>query len=291
LSFAFLLLAALFVLTIANALSLKVCSSRLDHRVTPVFIAFWSLAGLAVVWPLMGHSLWAPGFAVLFAKPWLLFLAIVKGGILHGRFVRGQALTRASLSSSFYVRPMSVGLIACVNFLLGERLTPAQWIAALGLCLLSTAFFFKGHLSEFTQREKRHYIDLVAFSVAMAAIDYTVLRAANWYVLLFVTNVAMLALCFDRNRREPEVLKAAFTRPAVAAGMIFSLTEMVKFYQQVTLSPISLVLVAQSITQPVIMALSALIWKERTIREQILWGFGAFFLVILPFLAEFVTRR
>lgn len=283
-SFGLLLLTLLFFLTIAYAISMKVCSGRIDHRTAPLFISAWALIGLAATWPLNGH-LWHEGLPRLAAQPWLAPLAAVKGLLMYSRYIRGQQLTQVSLSSSNYVRPMSVGLIAVVNFMLGEKLTPAQWGAALGLCLLSVGFFFRGHLSDFTRREKLYYADLVGFNVALAAIDLVVIRGSNWMCDLLIGNLALLAVALVSSRRSPEVLRAAFLHPAaIVAGVLFAVTEQVKFFQQVTINPISLVLTVQALTPPVILVLSAVVWKERTVKEQLIWGLSAFILVVFPFL-------
>jgi hypothetical protein len=285
LSFHFLLLVLLFAFTIAYVLAMKVASNRIDHRTAPIFISAWALLGLAVTWPFLGAGLWKSGAPLLMAQPWLVALAAIKGALMYSRSIRGQQLTQASLSSSNYVRPMSIGMIAIVNFMLGEKLTHAQWASSLGLCLVSVVFFFKGHLSEFTRREKIYYADLVGFNVTLAAIDFAVIKGSNWFCDLVIGNVVLLVVGLACNRRAPEVLKVAFfSGPAIVAGFLFSATEQLKFYQQVTINPISMVLTVQALSQPIIMVLSAHIWKERTMREQLIWGMAAFALVTLPFL-------
>jgi hypothetical protein len=217
------------------------------------------------------------------AKPQLLALAAVKGGLLYVLLVVSQELMKESLSSRHYVTPLAVGLIALVNHALGEKLTAAQWVSALGLCALSAGFFFKGHLAELSRPGRIAYAKLVLLTAAIAAIDHAALQTVNWYALLLVGNIVLVSLALALNGARPAVLKAALlTKPAMLAGICYAATELVKYYQQVTINPVTAVVTVQAATKPVILALSALIWKERTLTEQLAWGLAAFALVVLP---------
>lgn len=278
-----LLLLALFLLTIAHLVTLKICSLALDHRTTPLFISGWTLAGLAAVSPVFGH-LWAPGWAAFAAQPWLLALAAGKGALLYVMFIVSQKLMKVSLSSRHYVTPLSVGLIAVINSFFGEVLSLPQWFSALGLCALASAFFFKGHMADMDRAARISYFQLVGIAVVLSVIDQIVLRQTNWFSLQVVTNVVLLTMALVLTGRNLPVLKAAFaSRAAALGGITYAATELVKFYQMVDINPVSVIVVVQSLTKPVILMLSAVIWRERTVREQLVWGVLAL-LIGLPLL-------
>lgn len=275
------LLILLFFLTIGHLVTLKLCSVKLDHRTAPIFISVWTLIGLAIVAPVYGH-LWAEGWEKFMARPWLLLLAVGKGGLLYFLFVISQDLMKVSLSSRHYVTPLAVGLIAIVNSFLGESLTAAQWLSCLGLCVLAAGFFFKGHLSDLDRRARLSYAALVGLSVILSALDQVLTKNTNWFSLLLVSNIILLAVSVALNGARKEVLKSAlFSRAAALAGIFYAATELVKFYQMIAYNPVSVIAVVQAMTKPVILVLSALIWKERTVREQLAWGVLAF-LAALP---------
>jgi hypothetical protein len=276
------LLALLFLLSIATLVTLKLCSAKIDHRATPLFISGWILLGLLAVSPFYGHLL-MENLPVFAANPALLGLCALKGFLMCLLLVTSQELMRESLSSRHYVTPLSVGLIAVTNYFLGEHLTGQQWISALGLSALSAGFFFKGHLSDLSRNGKIAYAKLVALSVALSAIDQTALKSLNWFSLLLVTNVVLLAWALAINRGRKEVLKDALLHKSAAlAGAVYAATEIVKFYQQVSINPVTAVITVQAVTKPVILVLSALVWKERTVKEQLAWGLSAFVLVVAP---------
>lgn len=275
------LLLLLFFLTIGHLLTLKICSVSLDHRTAPLFISFWTLLGIIAVSPFFGH-LWMEGWGKITASPYLLSLCLVKSGLLYLLFITSQELMQESLSSRHYVTPMAVGFLAIVNAMLGEYLQPLQWASALGLCGLASAFFFKGHLSDLSYRGKISYFKLVAGSVLLSALDQVLTKNANWFSLLLISNIALLGLSLFLNRARLPVLKEAlFHKYAVFAGLFYMMTELVKFYQMVNINPVTVIVMVQAATKPVILILSAWLWKERTVREQLVWGVLAF-LITLP---------
>lgn len=276
-----LLLALLFGLTILHLVTLKVCSVTLDHRTAPLFISVWTLAGLAATAPLFGH-LWAEGLAKFMANPAILGLTILKGGLLCYLFVLSQELMKVSLSSRHYVTPMAVGVMTVSNSFFGERLMPHELFVGFALCALAVTFFLKGHLSELDRRGRLAYAKLVLISAGLSTLDQVITRESNWYALLTVSYIVVLVMAVVWNFRTPANFRAAMlTRNAALAGILYAATELVKFYQQVTINPVTVVVITQALTKPVILVLSALIWKERTVKEQLVWG-GLAFLIALP---------
>lgn len=275
------LLFVLFCLTIMLLVALKLCSERLDHRTAPLFVSAWTLVGAGAVWPLYGH-MWGEGWHALAAHPLLLSCAVLKGALLYALFVVSQALMKESLSSRHYVTPLSIGALTLFNSFFGEHLKPHEWFSALGLCALACGFFFKGHLADLSRRARFEYAFLVLLSAFLGTLDQIVTKGANWYAYLIVSTGVLFAFSLAVNMRHGRVLLSAFTsKTAAMAGALYAATELVKFYQQVSINPVSVVVTVQAMTKPVILVLSALIWKERTVKEQFVWGVLAF-LVTLP---------
>ncbi len=280
------LLAALFVLTVLHLVTLKLCADVLAHHTAPLFIGGWTLIGLALTWPVFGHLL-GEGLAALGDYPWLVALMILKGGILYLLLVGSQDLMRVSLSSRHYVTPLALGLMAIVNSFLGENLSGLEWASALGLCGLAAAFLLFGHAAELDSTARRIYARLVLMVVATAAIDQAVLVHVNWFTLLLISNVVLLGLGLALHARNLPLLKTAALHPlAIVAGVVYAATELLKFYQMVDINPVTKIVTVQALTKPVILLLSAWIWKERTVKEQIVWGVLAF-IVAAPMFMDF----
>jgi len=278
-----LLLLLLFLLTIGHLVTLKVCSLKLDHKTAPLFISGWTLLGLALLAPVYGH-LWAEGWQKFMDRPWLLVLAGLKGGLLCYLFIVSQQLMKVSLSSRHYVTPLSLGLITIGNGLFGEALKPAQLFASLGLCALALGFFLKGHLSDLDRKDRWRYAELVGISAGISILDHILTADTNWYALLVVAYTVVFITAVIWNRHSLENFRiAAGHKAAALAGILYAATELVKFYQQVSINPVTVVVTVQAMTKPVILVLSAWLWHERTVREQLVWG-GLAFLITLPLL-------
>lgn len=274
-----LLLAALFCFTVATGLVFKVASHKIDHRTAPAFMCLWVLAGLGLTFPLYG-DLWYAGWQGLIEQPWLALLMLAKGGLLWLLFSQKQHLNKMSLSARNYTSPVAIGLMVFTNAAFGEQLATAELVAAMGLCALGLLFAFKGHLQDLPAQGKTLFGAAVLLTVACGTLDHILLTHLNWYVLLVVTNIILLAVVL-LQRGGFGRLRESLTAPlAIAAGALFATTELVKFYQTVSYSPVTVVVTVQSATIPVLLILSALIWKERTWREQGLWGLLALALIL-----------
>jgi hypothetical protein len=282
-------LTLLFILTVGHIVTLKQCAGDLDHRTAPLFISGWTLLGLLAVSPFYGH-LFLEGLVIFAEHPYMLLLAAGKGAVLYVLFIVSQRLMKDSLSSRHYVTPMTIGLMAVVNFALGEHLNWAQWASAAGLFALSTLFFFTGHLSSLSRGSRIAYFQLVGLSVMLSAVDQVLTSKANWYILLVVSYTVLFGCAITINRKRLDVLKPALLhKSAIFAGAVYAVTELVKFYQMGTINPVTVVAMTQAMTKPVILVISALVWKERTVREQLAWGTLAFFLVLLPHFVKLYT--
>ena len=285
-----LLLLLLFLLTVGHLVTLKICSLKLDHRTAPLFIGGWTLAGLALIYPHYSDLL-TEGLQKFAAHPLLPALAALKGGLLCYLFVVSQELMKVSLSSRHYVTPLSLGLITIGNAAFGENLKPQEWFSSIGLCLLAVAFFLRGHLSDLGPRDRLAYAKLVGISGVIAIIDHIITKDANWYVLSITAYAVVFLVAIAWNFRSIGNFRAAaLTHPAILGGITYAATEIVKAYQQVTINPVTVVVTVQAMTKPVILVLSAWLWKERTVKEQLAWGAAAFVITLPLFLWDDILK-
>lgn len=261
----------LFAINLAKALIVKLCSHRLDHQMMPIIYACYLLVGLILSFPAF-QSLAMDGITALLNHPIALAACLAKGVVFWFVTVDSQKLTKESLSSSRYSLPPALALAACANAFLGEALNMKEWISVVGLALLGLGFFLKGHLQDLSKESKIIFIKVVLMMMVMIVIDHYVIVHSNWYVLLFLSNVVIVGVSFLK-RSPKRIWKEAFTNKlAMVAGVAFCAYEMIKFPAMVTILPVSVVVTVQVATIPVIMVLTSVIWKERTVKEQLLWG-------------------
>lgn len=275
-----LLLLAVFMLGIVSVCAKKYASMVLHTRAIALFNGVWTLAGLACVWPLY-HGLLAKGVGQAMMHPWLWGAFVLKGGVLWVLYVMQQKLTRASMSSGQYVMPVALGLITAGNAFFGEHLSHVQLASALGLCLLGVLFALRGHVVDTGRGGRRLFVFVVGVAAVSAVMDQVILSHSNWYILLLMSNLVLLALGLWFHRGWGNLRTAVFSWPGVAAGGTFTVYELVKFYQMVSINPVSLVVMMKVASIPAILVISALVWRERSWREQAVWGVLSL-LLLLP---------
>lgn len=274
------LLASFFAAVLLRTVIFKFGSHSLDDRAAPIYMSTFLLLAMLAAYPFFGHLLHS-GIAQMQTEPLYFWLTVAKGLLLWTTYFSVQKLTRKSLSSINYALPLSLGMITVVNATLGEALSASGWIAAWGLFFLGVAFAFKGHLKDLSLKKKRLFAKVVGLYIILAALDHSVIQATNWYVLQLISAAVLLAACVVR-RTPLMVWKEAYTHPtAIFAGLTFAAVDMLKFYQQVTIHPVSVVLATQAATIPFILLISSLVWKERSWKEQLVWG-GLSIALILP---------
>lgn len=280
---AFLLL-AIFGLTIIYKIQLKMCSNVMEPAVVPLFISLWVLIGIALTFPVFG-SLWFEAWNVLRLHPFLLLLCILKGVVIYFSFFPSQRLMKSSMSTHLYVWPIALGLVAIINAFIGENLTPVQWVSVAGVCLLSAGFFFYGHARDLNAQDRRLYFSLTGFCILLAVLDQYVLRFVNWYAYLTIFyGVALVLSLINHRGHIGRIKRAVFNRMAIISGATFAFVELLKYYQFITYNSVTVTILVQNMATPVLLILSALVWKERTLKEQFIWGILALALSLPLFL-------
>jgi drug/metabolite transporter (DMT)-like permease len=260
-----------FIIAILKPLIFKVCAVKLDHRTAPIFISSFLLLGTVLTLPFY-HTLLATGFVQLLDTPPALFFCLLKGIVIWYAIFLGQKLTQHSLSSSRFVLPPALALAAFVNMFLGEILSTGQWISVLGLSLLGIAFFFKGHLKELTIESKKIYLILIAITVILISTDFYTVSHSNWYVHLFLSNAVLFIFCLIQRKPLAIWRSALLSKEGALAGFSMVVYEFIKFSAMITYVPVTTITSVQAAATPIILALTALIWKERSWQEQLIWG-------------------
>lgn len=280
-SFALTMLSLYFVLMLINKLSMKWASDVLDARTAPIFTPAWILLGLAVTFPLF-KDVAMVGYEKMQLSTLGLVMAIVKGFGFYAFLIYKQRLSTLSLSSTLYGGPIAVALAAIGASFLGEDLNIYQWMAIMALGLSGVAFMLKGHIRDVQDPKAFTYFFInIMLAAFLIVVDHTGVLHSNWYAFLAVSNGVTLILALILNVRSLQNIKSAFfARPAIIAGFIFVTFELVKFYQIVTITPATVMGAVALAGGPIVMVLSALIWKERTVKEQLLWGLWAVLMLI-----------
>lgn len=267
------------VLLIFNKLAMKWASHVLDHKTTTIFIPTWVLIGLLASYPVFENEV-QQAFVSLQSTPEVAIWVILKGTFFYYYLQIIQKLRQQSLSSAHYAGPIGISLSAVGAYFLGESLSFYQWVAMLLLGISGVVFMYKGHLNDIDPTGRQLFLKVVLLSAVLIMIDHSGVQASHWYVYLLFSSMATLFIALLKIRSKHVWSKALFNKTAVITGIVFVLHELVKYYQMVTITPASVLNAAGLSAGPIIMVLSAIIWKERTVKEQFLWGLWAMLLLV-----------
>lgn len=270
-----LLMFILFLCALVRPFVMRRCAVTLDAKVAPTFISFWILIACALIYPFFSEMLHT-GLPIIQERPVLLLIGLAKGVSLWGIVVVGQKMLAVSSSSNAYRAPLAIGLIAIGAYFQGEVLNTAQWFAVGALFFLGIIFMKKGHISTLPKGYRRMFVFSILLAVLPAMCDQAVIPHTNWYTQLFLSGIAMFA-CSAVLCRSPKVLfKQVASSKAMIAGPIWALSEVVILMIIVTHVPVTMAILAMTMTVPTMMVVSSLMWKEGNWIQQGAFGVAAY---------------
>ncbi|MCL2629761.1 MAG: hypothetical protein FWD33_03710 [Alphaproteobacteria bacterium] len=270
--FAILLIVAKVVQDLVSKEGTKVLDSRAIALASALFsVAFYSVAAWFV------PHLWQPDpIAILYGS--IAGIAI----FCYVKFFND--VRRESNSSATFGLLIGFGAAVPINvWLLGETLPLHKALSCIALGIVGLIFFLRGAASELSLGNKLKFIAAVMFFMIPVSMDFLALERSNWFmvgmsvaVAYFLTSMISLKGGFDR------AFISALPRPifwviGTVGIVIFNLAK----YVQGEVLGASLTYAFIRLSVPIVMVLSAYIYRERTPREQLLFG-AASYLVALP---------
>jgi hypothetical protein len=271
-------LTVFFLLAVFNPLFAKVTAHQLDPDAAPIYISVWTFLGLAITYPFFAELLVPIELAR--SAPIVFLFAVLKGPLLWLAAVIHQKVRRESLSTSHYALPVGLALIVLGNAALGETLHGITFLSAIALSLLGVLFVSSGPGKVLSSRGRIKFIYLVLLLVLLGMIDRFVLAGSNWYLLLCVSNLTLLITALLFTKAKSTWVSSFTNRAGIACGLTFVLYELIKFYPMVTKIPVSVITSVEVSTIPVVLILSSIVWKEGTVRSQLVWGLTSLVLMV-----------
>jgi hypothetical protein len=225
-----------------------------------------------------------PFFSSLW-KPDLIAVACgVVGGISMQLAARYMLDTRKeSNSAAMFIGFIALGIVAPLNFvLLGENLTANQLIACIVMGLLGGAFFLYGAASELSNAGKRAFMLSLLSLIVYTFLTRVIIMRTNWYMVgVMVYAVSTLFALYSIKAKRLS-LGSSFAQPILwYCGAIQVVMSVIIQYSKGEVLGVSMTHLFIHLSAPITMVLSSYIYKERSPREQLLFGVLAF-LIALP---------
>ncbi|MHA1540093.1 MAG: hypothetical protein ACTSXQ_06430 [Alphaproteobacteria bacterium] len=266
-----------FLVCVARPIAFRPLAVAYPMRVSAIVTAVWAVIAVLASLPFMYERL------LLTSVPLIVIgLSLLKGVIFWYSAQEAQNIRKESVSSSVFFGPIGVGGAMVINNLFfGEGLSLFQILSILFISIVSLFFFSHGHAKTLTRGAKKSFVFMVLFLVYFLVCDHIVISETNWYFHMVLTTISFSIACF-LNRVSREELKISLFNPkAIIAGISFGFGEFVLLLPMVTIIPVSIAGVFGLLSVPVVMLLSARVWKENKWQEQALFG-GLIFLVTVP---------
>ena len=250
-------------------------TSTLDSGVMALAFA---LMGASFFW-LLGPflpSLWKPDATAL--------LWGVLGGFARYYCVKFTLdVRRDSNSAAMFIGFIAPGIAAPLNVgFLGEGLSAVQLISCIAIGLLGAVFFMKGAASELSPSGKKAFaIALFWLSIILIS-NQAIIERTNWYMngVFAYTSYLVVALFMIGRAKLP--LAPNLKQPILwYCGAVYAMLLWLTLYSSDRVLGVSITQIFQNLSVPVIMLLSHYIYRERTAREQLIFGLLAF-IIALP---------
>lgn len=200
--------------------------------------------------------------------------SILKGFSLYISIKYIAELARESNSSSVFAGFISLGIGSVVNSqLLSDNLAPLQLFACIALGILGVVFFFCGPVNDLSKKGKLSFICVTLVIVFNMMSDKIATRELNWFAHLFISNLVFFFVCLFRYGKNISKLVNDFKNPLLTIiGLLYFIENFIVLYTMGVYLPVSLTNVFMRLAAPITMILSSYIYKERTPREQLLFG-------------------
>lgn len=272
-------MAILCATAVIRAVLLRRCAFSDSAKIAGVFSGVWMLACVIAVYPIFGHLL-HQGISEMQTNPILLLIALAKGAVLWSVINLRQIVMKHSTSATAFMAPLVLGFLAIGNFFQGELLTPIQWVSVIILTALGFVFTLRGHLSTLETKHKALFFLVVLLMSTLGMADHAVISTTNWYTLLFFCSVSMVALSAFAGLNKQDWKLAMLKPSSVAAGAFWGVSEMIILYSFITIVPVTIGVMAITMSTPVLMILSAVIWHEGKLIHQAAFGLLGFMAMV-----------
>ncbi|TDA45782.1 hypothetical protein [Burkholderia pyrrocinia] len=258
-------LAILALVTVRTLLFRRV-ANNIDPDATSLIVGLGTVVSCLGLWLILTAAGRAPA-------PHLSGVGIgaglVKGALLATLMGMQQRLISRSLSATAYTFPIAVGIIAVVeSFAFGTHLTPGGVAAIAILFAAGVGFAMFGHLASMGVDDKRRFAWMIVIVVGFAVCDKIGIPRTGWIAYLFWTGIGNFIAAWAVRRK----LFGIRLLPLLGVGAIWALPELFFNFSLQTILPVAFGYLAIALRVPLLMGVSAILYGEGKLREQLVFG-------------------
>lgn len=259
------------VCTILRPLLYKPAAQHFPLNLSALFTSAWLMVGLILTFPVLGHLLTDNGMEII-TSPYLL-LSALKGVFLWLMVKLQQSINKQSTSSSVFFSFMSMALASFINnVFFNEGLKSFQLACVLGFGVLGLAFFAYGDAKRLSNKNKMAFVLAVIFGASFSVEDHLAIPQIGWYAHLLFSSLFMFLACFLNKVTFNDIKTVFKNKTIVAAGVLYTVSEFLIIYASINILPVSFVSMFMRMATPIVMLISAVRFKEQSIKNQLIFG-------------------
>ena len=248
-------------------------------KMSSAFTSTWLLVGLAITFPLLGHLITDNLKSVLLSP--YMFIAFYKGASLFYLIKLQQEVNKESTSSSVFLSFIATALGALANnVFFDEGLGVIKVACILGFGVLGAGFLIGGDAKRLSARGKMAFALVTLIMSSYTVSDHLTIPQIGWYPYLLISSVIMFLVAAIHGISK-EDFKNMFKNKSIAvAGIFYTASEFLVIYASINILPVSIVAVFLRLAVPVVMVISAIFYKEQSLKNQLIFGLLAILLAL-----------
>ena len=273
-------------------------------EISSVFTSCWMIASVAIsllLIPIFGaldiNFIFINEEAIKEYWP-RLSLSILKGVLLWYVVKLMQVINKESTSSSVFFLFIAFAIGSTVNNLVfKEGLPMAHLFAFMGFGVLAVFFRYFGDMKNLSKQATLAFWSCVLIVAFFQCADHLVVKTAGWYPHLAISSIAMfvcalgsIGLEYAKDKRNISLgnfftgirkfeFKEMFVNKYMfTAGLVYVVAEYIIIYASGPIMAVSYVALALRMASPIVMLISAFIYKEKKPLNQALFGLAALLL-------------
>ena len=240
-------------------------------NLSALFTSAWLMVGLIITFPILGHLLTDNGVQIV-TSPYIL-LSILKGVTLWLLIKLQQSINKQSTSSSVFFSFMSMALSSLINnVFFNEGLKNFQLVCVLGFGVLGLAFFVYGDAKRLSNKNKIAFVLAVLFGASFSVEDHLAIPQVGWYAHLLFSSLFMFLACFFSKVTFNDIKTVFKNKTIVAAGVLYTVSEFLIIYASINILPVSFISMFMRMSTPIVMIISAVRFREQSIKNQLIFG-------------------
>jgi len=272
---------ALLLISIIKPFLYRPLAEKYPARFAADFTSVWIMVVIFISLPFMYQD-FTNIKAIAINHPVAIFFTLIKGLFIWFAFRYAQFINRDSTSSTVFFPFISLAIASLtINLFFHENLALIHLVSILGLGLLGALFCFMGDAKRMSRKWLISFGIATFFSAACPIIDHAVISSIGRYTYFVISNATMFVFTLLTGLNYKR-LKMIFTTKEVAlAGIVGALLEITIISASVNILPVSFVAFFRRMAAPIVMVVSAIKYKEQTVKNQLIFGCLAF-LFALP---------